>query len=261
MAVNPHVQILNGRFDQVTLAESVDLIVDHINAGERGWLCTVNVAILMLMRHDPFLQSFVDRAAFVVADGQPIVWVSPWLGQRLPERVAGVELVTELSARAAQEGFGVYLLGAKREVVELLAEQLGERFPALTISGCADGYFSDDEFPARARAVRESGAKLLFVAMGVPRQERFLDAQWDQLGVNLAIGVGGSFDVLTGLRSRAPVAVQKIGMEWMFRLLQEPRRLAKRYLVTNTQFLYHLGRELLRGGGRGRPLEDEDKEG
>ena len=238
-------QILNGRFDRVTLDETVERILSLIRADERGWLCTVNVAILMMMRHDPFLQGFVDRARFVVADGQPLVWASPLMGQALPERVTGVDLVHRLSARAAQEGFGVYLLGATAEIVEAMAAKLRADVPGLDIRGVADGYFGADEAAQRARAVRESGAKILFVAMGVPRQEHFIDEHWDGLGVNFAVGVGGSFDVLAGMRARAPELIQKVGMEWAYRLVQEPRRLAKRYLVTNSEFIYHLGRDMI----------------
>jgi N-acetylglucosaminyldiphosphoundecaprenol N-acetyl-beta-D-mannosaminyltransferase len=239
------VEILNGRFAPVTLDQTIERIVDQIRAGARGYLCTVNVAILMMMRQDPRLQRFVDNAALVVADGQPLIWGSRLLGRHLPERVAGVELVEKLCERAAVEGFGVYLLGSRQEIVEKLAARFQAQFPGLRLSGIADGYFGDDEAPARAEAVARSGAKILIVAMGVPRQEHFLEEHWDRLGVPFAIGVGGSFDVLAGLRARAPVLVQKIGLEWLFRLAQEPGRLWKRYLVTNSQFLYLLSRELI----------------
>lgn len=239
------IEILNGRFAPVTLVETVDLVSDRIKAGERGYLCTVNVAILMMMRQDPRLQRFVDNAAMVVADGQPLIWGSRMLGRKLPERVAGVELVERLCERAAREGFGVYLLGGKREVVEKVAARFTAQFPGLKLSGVEDGYFKDDESRARADAVARSGAKILIAAMGVPRQELFIEEHWDHLGVPFAIGVGGSFDVLAGLRARAPALIQRIGMEWLFRLAQEPGRLWKRYLVTNAQFLYLMSREVL----------------
>jgi N-acetylglucosaminyldiphosphoundecaprenol N-acetyl-beta-D-mannosaminyltransferase len=219
--------------------------VEAIQRGERGIFSTVNVAILMMMRSDPALQRFVERSALVVADGQPIVWASRLLGRPLPERVAGVELVEALCAAAAREGLGIYLLGARREVVREVARQLGQRYPELRICGSDDGYFPDAEAAGRARRVAESGAHILFAAMGVPRQESFIEEHWDELGVGLALGVGGSFDVLVGLRRRAPRALQRLGLEWLFRLAQEPRRLWKRYLVTNTRFLWLVGRELL----------------
>lgn len=237
--------ILNGQFDVVSHADSLDWAVEFIRQDKRGWVVTVNVAILMMMRDDPFMQDFVDRAALVVADGKPLVWVSPLMGTRLPERVAGVELVTDLCERAAMMGFGVYFLGAKQSIVQNVADRHQAMFPELKICGVADGYFSADASRERAEAIARSGAQILFVAMGVPRQERFIDEHWQDLGVNLAVGVGGSFDVLAKARARAPKIIQKVGLEWAYRLAQEPRRLFRRYLVTNSQFIYHLGRDVI----------------
>ncbi len=239
------VRLLNVAFDPLTLDQTVDLIGHRLHAAERGYMCTVNVAILMMMRADPRLQRFVENAAIVVADGEPLVWSSRSLGCPLPERVAGIDLVGRVCELAAREGFGVYLLGAKKAVVDKVAARLQERYPGLILSGVEDGYFSDGEAETRARAVAESGARILVTAMGVPRQEYFIEQYWDRLGVTFAIGVGGSFDVLAGLRSRAPGLMQRAGLEWVFRLAQEPRRLWKRYLTTNAQFLYLMSRELL----------------
>ena len=234
------VPILNCEFSAVTLEETVDWARDWIQSGRRGYVCTVNVAILMMMRADPNLQRFVDGASLVVADGQPLVWASHFQNDTLPERVTGVDLVDQLCALAAKEGFGVYFLGARREVIDAAVSRLKVRHPGLVVSGIADGYFDSEEAPERARAVHESGAKLLLVGMGVPRQEEFIESQWDELGISLAIPVGGSFEVIAGTARRAPVFLQRVGMEWAFRLAQEPRRLWKRYLVTNTQFVFHL---------------------
>jgi N-acetylglucosaminyldiphosphoundecaprenol N-acetyl-beta-D-mannosaminyltransferase len=239
------VRLLNGQFDPLTLEQTVDAVFRWLADGKRGWLCTVNVAILMMMRSDARLQNFVDRATLVVADGQPLVWTAPWLGQSLPERVTGVDLVHALCARAAREGRRVYLLGATGDIVGKTARRLREQCPNLNIE-YADGYFSKEEAPTRADRIRASSADILFVGMGVPRQENFLDEQWERLGVGMAVGVGGSFDVLSGLRARAPRWVQQYGLEWLFRLVQEPRRLFVRYLVTNCQFAWLVFRALLR---------------
>ncbi len=230
------IRILNGQFDQLTLPETVSRVFEMLDAGQRGWLATINVSILMAMRSDERLQSFCDRAAISVADGQPLVWCAPVFGTSLPERVTGVDLVDAISRRAAEAGKRIYLLGAKEEIVERVARQLRNRYPSLQLD-YADGYFPATEATERADRIRRSGADILFVAMGVPRQERFIEEQWDRLGVGMAVGVGGSFDVLAGLRTRAPHWVQCIGMEWLFRLAQEPRRLFIRYLTTNTRFL------------------------
>ena len=230
------VRFLNADYDPLTLEQTVEGVFRHVDNGPRGWLCTVNVAILMMMRSDKRLQSFVDRAALVVADGQPIVWFAPWFGPALPQRVTGVDLVEAICERAAHLGKSIYLLGATEDIVMKLAQRLRERHPNLNVD-FADGYFTKDEAQERADRIRSVGADILFVGMGVPRQELFIEEQWDRLGVGMAIGVGGSFDVLAGLRARAPVWIQKLGMEWFYRLIQEPRRLFIRYLVTNSQFV------------------------
>ena len=243
------VRILNCELHAATLEGARGWARESIHSGRRGHICTVNVAILMMMRSDRKLQSFVDRASLVVADGQPLVWASRLQGEPLPERVTGVDLVDELCALATDEGFGVYFLGAKPAIVETVAQRLSERHPGLEVSGASDGYFDAAAAPQRAQAIRESGARILIVGMGVPLQEEFIENHWDQLGVEIAIPVGGSFDVIAGATRRAPLWLQRIGMEWFFRLVQEPRRLWKRYLVTNTQFIFHM----LRGVGRSDP--------
>ncbi len=239
------VRFLNANYDPLTVSQTVDAVFNHVEVGPHGWLCTVNVAILMMMRSNPRLQSFVDRAALVVADGQPIVWCAPWLGNKLPERVTGVDLVDAICERAAHLGKKIYLLGATAGTVETLAHRLRECHPTLSVD-FADGYFTKDQAVQRADVIRAAGTDILFVAMGVPRQEEFIEEHWDRLGVGIAIGVGGSFDVLAGLRARAPNWVQRIGMEWFYRLIQEPRRLFVRYLVTNSQFVCLVAAAMLR---------------
>lgn len=239
------VNILGCEFDPLTLRETVDAAFKLIEENKRGWISTVNVSILMMMRSDMRLKKFVDRSALIVADGQPLVWSAPLLGGELPERVTGIDLIDSICARAAEENVGVYIIGATDEVSARAALHIRQRHPALQLSA-ASGYFRPNETALRVSAVRESGAKVLFVAMGVPRQEHFIEENWSDLGVSVAIGVGGSLDVIAGLRRRAPIWAQKAGLEWCFRLAQEPRRLAKRYLVTNSSFLYHLTRAIIR---------------
>ena len=231
-------QILNAAFDAWTLQQTVNEVIEHVRKGKRGWLCTVNVAVLIMMRNDPFLQSFVDRAAFVVADGQPLVWVAPIFGTALPSRVTEIDLLYALSECARRENLSVGLLGGTRRIAHAVAERLEKMYPDLRIAYIDDGYFSKSEAAQRAEAIRIAGIDILFVGMSVPRQEQFIDSQWSRLGTRVAVGIGGSFDVLAGLRMRAPQILQLSGMEWVFRLAQEPRRLWKRYLVTNSTFLY-----------------------
>ena len=243
------VTIFDGTFDAFTSDETVDAVFDGLKRGERGWLCTVNVSMLMMMRKDVALRGFIDRARIVVADGQPLVWCARLFGGHLPERVAGIELIEALCARAAVDGRSVYMLGATSALLERAMTVLRERYPSLRIAG-ADGYFTADQAEARVAAIRASEASLLFVGMGVPRQETFIETHWDRLGVGMAIGVGGSFDVLAGARFRAPRWVRRAGLEWVVRLVQEPVRLLPRYAATNTLFCWLLVGRLV---GRRRP--------
>lgn len=229
------VQILGAAVDPLTLDSCVREVAAAAAIGERVWLATVNVAILMGMRRDPELQEYADRARWVVADGQPLVWLSRLLGRPLPERVTGVDLIEELCARAERDGVGVFFLGGSDEVITAAAQAVKGRYPRLEL-GCANGYFTDGEALVRASAIADAGPGLVFVGMGVPRQERFIMEHLDDMKANVAIGVGGSFDVIGGLRGRAPRAMQRSGLEWTYRLIQEPRRLWRRYLVTGAQF-------------------------
>lgn len=229
------VQILNVSLDKVTLNEAVDRIIQTVRAGERGWVCTVNVSFAMMMRGDPKLQRHVDHSLLTLADGQPLVWASRLLGRGLPERVAGIDVVDRLCLEAARHGFPVFLLGSTEQSIRTTAEKLLAKFPDLNVM-YHHGYFPAADFPAIASKVASSGARVLFVGMGVPRQEYFIADQWRSLGVDVAMGVGGSFEVISGQLSRAPAWMQKCGMEWIHRLLQEPVRLFPRYFTTGIQF-------------------------
>jgi N-acetylglucosaminyldiphosphoundecaprenol N-acetyl-beta-D-mannosaminyltransferase len=242
--------VLNGRFDALTASEAVEAVADTIASGACGYLCTVNVAILMMMRANFRLQRFVERARWVVADGQPLVWASRLAGAPIPERVTGLDLIDALSARAERDGFGVALLGASDDVVQRASAALLAKYPRLRVCAALSGYFADGEARERVRAISRSGAELLFVGMGVPRQERFIEDHFRELGVNVALGVGGSFEVLAGRRRRAPALAQRMGLEWAFRAAQEPERLLPRYVRTNAQFIWLITLELARAGWR-----------
>ena len=197
---------------------------------------SINAAKLIALRHDADLREIVDRCELVNADGQSVVWASRLLGDPLPERVAGIDLMYALIGMAELEGYGIYILGARREVLETAVLRLRETHPGLQILGYRDGYFSDEQSPEVASAIRNSGAQILFVAMPAPRKEHWLGEYGPGLNVPFVMGVGGSIDVVAGVTRRAPRAWQRLGVEWLYRLLQEPRRMLRRYLVTNTQF-------------------------
>jgi N-acetylglucosaminyldiphosphoundecaprenol N-acetyl-beta-D-mannosaminyltransferase len=206
---------------------------------------SINVAKLIALRGDPRLRDLVNRCELVSADGQAVVWASRLLGDPLPERVAGIDLMHGLLAMAEREGWGIYVVGARREVLELAVGRLREMHPRLRLLGYRDGYFADAESADVADAVRESGAQILFVAMSSPRKEYWLGRHGPDLNVPLVMGVGGSVDIIAGVTRRAPRLWQRLGIEWLYRFLQEPRRMFRRYLVTNARFIALVGREIV----------------
>ena len=197
----------------------------------------VNAAKVVNLRSDPALRDSLLECDMVLADGQSVVWAGRLLGASLPERVAGIDLFESLLQLADRDSRSIYLLGARPEVVKTLAERITQDYPHLVIAGYRDGYFGDDEAGEIAAEIKASEADMLFLGMVSPKKEIFLGTYGHDLGVSVLHGVGGSFDVLAGVTQRAPESWQRVGMEWAYRLKQEPRRLWKRYVRTNTRFL------------------------
>lgn len=228
--------VLGCAIDRLDMAQTLARCREIVERGGYGQQVSINAAKVVAMWSDPELREVIDRCALVSADGQSVVWASRLLGDPLPERVAGIDLMHGLIAMAEHEGYGVYILGARRAVLERAVQRLREAHPRLRIVGYRDGYFSDGEGSRVAAEVRDSGARILFVAISSPRKEHWLGEYGPALGVSLAMGVGGSIDVVAGAARRAPRSWQRLGLEWLYRLLQEPRRLSRRYLVTNLRF-------------------------
>jgi N-acetylglucosaminyldiphosphoundecaprenol N-acetyl-beta-D-mannosaminyltransferase len=243
---HPRARVLGCAVDRVDLEECLAYCDAVIHGRGFAQHMAINVAKLVAMRHDDALRESVERCELITADGQPIVWASRLLGDPLPCRVAGIDLMEALFERAAATGYRVYVLGASAEVLERAVARVRREYPTLEIAGYRDGYYADPEEPEVAAAITAAQADILFVAMSSPRKEYFLARYGQSLGVPFVMGVGGAIDVYAGLVRRAPVLLQRIGLEWLFRLLQEPRRLINRYTKTNTEFLMLLARELLR---------------
>lgn len=205
----------------------------------------VNVAKLVNMRKDPELDASVRECDIINIDGMGVVLGARMLGHDVPERVAGVDLFHELLAMSERKGYSVFLLGAKDEVVSETARRVQQQHPELKLAGYHHGYFWDDE-EAMVERIRASGAQLLFVAITSPKKENFINKWRDRLGVTFVMGVGGTFDVVAGKVKRAPIWMQKAGLEWFYRVMQEPGRMWKRYLVTNSVFAWLLLREKLK---------------
>jgi N-acetylglucosaminyldiphosphoundecaprenol N-acetyl-beta-D-mannosaminyltransferase len=228
--------VLDCAIDRLNMIDTVARCKTIIKRGSFAQQVSINAAKLVTLRGDSTLREVVNGCALVNADGQSVVWASRLLGDPLPERIAGIDLMHALIELAAREGYGIYILGARREVLQNAVKRLGCMYPKLHIAGYHDGYFAEEESPRIAAAIRESQAKILFVAMSSPRKEHWLGEHGPTLNVPFAMGVGGSIDIVAGVTRRAPRAWQRLGLEWLYRLLQEPRRMFRRYLVTNSQF-------------------------
>jgi N-acetylglucosaminyldiphosphoundecaprenol N-acetyl-beta-D-mannosaminyltransferase len=231
--------------DPLSMRETVDRIGAAIDAQVPIAHLGVNAANLVLARDDPAYLVDLAAADLVTADGQSVVWGARLYGIGVPERVTGIDLMEAVLAESTRRAWTVYLLGATEEVVDALADRLAAR--GVHVAGRHHGYFSDDRAAEMAAEIRATGATILFVGMPTPRKERFVIHDAVTAGIPFSMGVGGSFDVLAGVLSRAPRLVQRLGLEWLYRLVQEPRRLLKRYVVTNTRFLMFL---LADAGGR-----------
>ncbi len=228
--------VLDCAIDRLDMPQTLARTRAIVEEGAFVQQVSINAAKLVALRHDSELRDVVNRCGLVNADGQSVVWASRLLGDPLPERVAGIDLMYALITMAEREGYSVYILGARHEVLETAIKRLRETYPSLRIAGYRDGYFSDEQSSEVAHAIRESGAQMLFVAISSPRKEHWLGEYGASLNVPFVMGVGGSIDIVAGITRRAPLAWQRLGVEWLYRLLQEPRRMLRRYLVTNAQF-------------------------
>jgi N-acetylglucosaminyldiphosphoundecaprenol N-acetyl-beta-D-mannosaminyltransferase len=246
MSSPDRVKLLGAEIDRLTMAATLARCEEIIAAGAPEQHVVVNASKLGLMRRDPRLREIVRGCALVNADGQSVVWASRLLGDPLPERVAGIDLMLRLIGLAEERGYRVFVLGAREHVLREALARLQERHPRLQVAGVRNGYFAPAETTEVCTEIRESKADILFVAMTSPGKEYWLAEHRHELGVPLSMGVGGAIDVVAGYTARAPFWAQKAGLEWLFRLLQEPRRLLRRYAVTNTEFVALVAVELVR---------------
>jgi N-acetylglucosaminyldiphosphoundecaprenol N-acetyl-beta-D-mannosaminyltransferase len=247
------IYILGVPVAPVTMDEAVDWVDVAVRERRRLRVGVVNAAKIVNMRRDPELRDDVLSSDIILADGMSVVWASRLLGCPLPERVAGIDLMFRILMRGQAPGYRIYLLGAAQDVVEAATAHVRARYPGIEIVGHHHGYFAGSEEAAVASAICSARPDVLFVGMTSPRKERFLADWGERLGVPVCHGVGGSFDVLAGKVERAPERWQRLGLEWLYRVKQEPRRLWRRYLVTNSVFLGLVLRDLARrAAGRHR---------
>jgi N-acetylglucosaminyldiphosphoundecaprenol N-acetyl-beta-D-mannosaminyltransferase len=236
--------VLGCEIDALDMEATVARCDELIRAGGYAQHVAINAAKLVLLQEDAALRQIVADCALVSADGQAVVWAGRLLGTSLHTRVAGIDLMDRLLARAAERGYQVFILGAREDVLEQAVTRLRDRHEGIDLA-YRNGYFTEAETESVCEQIREAHADILLVAISSPHKERFLAEHGPTLGVPFVMGVGGAIDVVAGITRRAPRAWQRLGLEWLYRLLQEPRRLFRRYAVTNAQFALLLARALV----------------
>ncbi|MDP8229675.1 MAG: WecB/TagA/CpsF family glycosyltransferase [Candidatus Gorgyraea atricola] len=238
------VKFLNSFIDNVSMKEAINIIDGFVASGRPHQLVAVNATKIVKMQKDKQLRDLVNSSDLVFADGQAVVTGSRILGSSLKQRLAGIDLMQEIVRRANTRKYSLYFLGAKEHVVRKLVDIYKERFPELEIAGWHDGYFESADHERKViQGIKGLRPDVLFVAMGTPKKEYWIRQNLEELGIPVCLGVGGSFDVIAGYVKRAPKWMQGIGLEWFFRFLSEPRRMWKRYLFSNTTFIWMVMRE------------------
>ncbi len=229
--------------DNLDMEETLGVVEGFIRSGRPHQHVVINVDKIVKASRDPALRQIINDCDLINADGMPVVWASRLLGKPLKERVTGVDLFEALMARAAEKGWRVFLLGARDEVVSGVAHLYPARYPGLTLAGYRNGYWKPEDEDRVVAEIAATRPDILFVAISSPKKEAFLARYQAAMKVPFAMGVGGTFDVAVGLVKRAPVWMQKAGLEWFYRFLQEPRRMFRRYFIDDMAFVALFARE------------------
>ncbi len=243
------VRLAGIEIDNLSMAETLARVEALSASDEPSYVVTPNVDHLVKLQRDEEFRRIYKDAALVLADGVPLLWASRLLGQPLKEKVSGSDLFVEVCALAAERSLRVFLLGGRPGAAQMAADRLVKDHPGLEVCGIYCPYFGferDEAENARiVQAIRGARPNILFVGLGAPKQERWIHRHREALGVPVSIGVGISFEFVAGLVRRAPRWMQRVGLEWSWRLLMEPRRLWRRYLLEDPKFLYYVARHAL----------------
>ncbi|MEN6356808.1 MAG: WecB/TagA/CpsF family glycosyltransferase [Armatimonadota bacterium] len=244
----PFINILGIKVHRINMADALDAIKRFIASGKPHMIVTADASMVARAQDDIDLRDIINKADLITPDGSGIIKGAKILGAPLIERVSGVDLAREICRMSAEDGFSVFFLGAEPGIAEAAADNLAKSYPGMNVAGTHDGYFKPDRDPQIAGLVKESGAQALLVAMGIPRQEKFIKRYMSDMGISVAIGVGGSFDVFSGKVKRAPIWFQNHGLEWAYRLAKDPSKFSKVSVLP--KFLMMVYRERLFGGKR-----------
>ena len=238
------IRILGVDFDNVTLSGALDFAMDMLCSEKQGFVVTPNSEIVYECIKNPALYDALKQAALVLPDGIGVVYASKIYKRPLSQKVAGIDFASELCNRLASTHNRLFLLGAKPGIAEKAAAALTEKYPGLLVCGVKDGYFRDDE--EAVKAISDSSADVVFVCLGAPKQEFFMKAHLHETNVKLMIGLGGSLDVFAGVVRRAPELFIKLGLEWFYRLIKEPKRIGR--MARLPLFLLAAAKDSMKGG-------------
>jgi len=244
------VQLFEIEIDNITFDECLNRIIELIRIRKNSIIITPNVAHILLLQKDKQFRKIYSETDMILADGMPLIWVSKIMGTPLKEKISGSDLLPKLCAVAAENGFRIFLLGGRPGSALKASEVLKKEYPALQIAGAYSPPFGFErnktENDKIVKMIKDSKVDILFVGLGAPKQEKWIYEHYRDIGVPVSIGVGVTIEFMAGLVKRAPLWMQKMGLEWFFRLIQEPKRLWKRYLIGNTIFVLLVLRELFK---------------
>ena len=239
------IEILGVPVDCVTMPEALDVVDQLVSDGAQGTAIAVNPEKIIKAQTDSELQGHLANAALLIPDGIGVVMAARLLGLGRMERVAGADLMPEICGRAAERGYSVYLYGASQDVNDKACKVLQQRYPSLRIAGSSNGFRKDEDMLGLIDEINASGASVLFIALGSPRQELWMARYLHSTSINVCQGVGGTFDVLAGNVRRAPALWRKLNLEWAYRLLSQPSRLLRQTALP--RFAWRVFREWLAG--------------
>ena len=228
------VTILGLRVDCLSPNEALETIDGYVRERTPRQVVTADSSMVVLARHDPELRRIVEGADLVTPDGWGILWASRMFRTPIPYKVSGVDLAERLCARSPLKGYRIFFLGAGPNVAQEAAEKMRQRYPGTSIVGVRDGFFTAAQEPEIAAEIRAAAPDVVLVALGIPKQEKWIDRHKNTLDVPVLIGVGGTFDVFSGRVKRAPLWMQNSGLEWLYRLSKNPRKFGK--VMTLPQF-------------------------
>lgn len=241
-------RIISLNIDHVSFKESLDHVMRWGLSHTPSYVCFANVHMTIEAHHDDAFQQKVNNASLVLADGKPVAVAGKLLYGKKQERIAGMDFMPAILTKANEQKASVFLYGSTPEVLDALQNKISSDYKNIQLAGAIAPPFrplSDEELQQHISQINNSGAHMVMVSLGCPKQEKWMSAHTNKINAVL-LGVGGAFAVTAGLQKRSPVWMQRLGLEWLHRLLQEPARLFKRYFVTNTTFIFLLMKELVK---------------